>query len=220
MEEQILEFFKLYVYQPYVVYSAIFGFMFICSLGVPIPEEIIIVSAGIVGHMSQDPIANPPPFPGAPSVNPYTLAFVCFAAVIITDYFVYSMGKFFGPKIFASQRFGKYFPEEKMQKIKAWAKKYGLYAPAVFRFTPGFRFPGHMMCGAIGVPTWAFLLTDGTAALLSVPTQVFLVSAYGQDILLYFKKFKLYVIIILAILLAFYLIKRFIINRKTSSMLS
>ena len=52
MEQQILEFFALYTYQPWIVYSAILGAMFICSLGVPIPEEIIIVSAGLVGHMS------------------------------------------------------------------------------------------------------------------------------------------------------------------------
>jgi membrane protein DedA with SNARE-associated domain len=220
MEQQILEFFALYTYQPWIVYSAILGAMFICSLGVPIPEEIIIVSAGLVGHMSLNPADYPPPFPGAPSVHPYTLAMVCFSSVILTDYFIYSMGKFFGSKIFASQRFGKHFPEEKLLKIRTWAKKYGLYAPGIFRFIPGLRFPGHMMCGAIGVPTWAFLLTDGTAALLSVPTQVLLVSFYGHDILQKFKEFKLAVLAVLAVLLTIYLIRRYIFNKKSLSALS
>lgn len=218
MEEQILSWFSQYTYQPLVVYAAIWGFMFICSLGVPIPEEVIIISAGLVGHMALSPQEYPPPYPGAPAVDPYTLAIVTFLAVIVTDYFIFSMGKLFGNQIFASQKFKKNFPDEKMIKIRAWAQKYGSLTPGVFRFIPGVRFPGHLMCGALGVPTWAFLATDGLAALISVPTQVLLVSFYGKDILLKLKEFKIYFFVALAVVIVVYVIRKFVLNSKTTKL--
>lgn len=215
IQDTILAFLADGAYRPLEVYACILGAMFICSLGVPIPEELIIISAGLVGHMALNPDLYPPPEGAGHPVNPYTLAVVCFSAVVITDYLVFSMGKFFGKQIIYSKRFGKYFPEEKILRIREWAKKYGLYAPGVFRFLPGLRFPGHMMCGAMGVPTWAFLLTDGGAALFSVPTQVLLVSFYGNDILLLLSKFKKWVLIVILILVAIYLVRRFILGKKS-----
>lgn len=214
MYEQIVGWFSSNAYQPLVVYSAIFGIMFICSLGVPIPEEFVIVSAGIVGHMSLHPDQFPPPYPGAPVVNPTTLALVCFGSVIITDYMIFSMGHYFGKQIMRSQRFKTHFTDEKMEKIRSWVKKYGFWAPSVFRFIPGVRFPGHLMCGALGVSKWTFLLTDGTAALISVPTQVFLVAYYGEDILLKVKEFKFFVIAGIAIIALFFLARKFLFSKK------
>ncbi len=213
MEEQILSWFSQFVYQPYVVYGAILGFMTICALGVPIPEEVVIISAGLVGHMALNPQEYPPPYPGAHAVDPYTLAVVTFASVIATDYLIFSMGKFFGQKIMRSERFKKFFTEEKTTKITTWAQKYGFFAPSVFRFIPGVRFPGHLMCGALGIPAWAFLLTDGIAALISVPTQVLLVSFYGQDILDKMKEFKIFVFAVLAIVVVIFLIRRFFFSK-------
>lgn len=215
MEDQILTWFSQFVYQPYVVYSAIIGFMTICALGVPIPEEVVIISAGLVGHMALNPIQYPPPYPGATAVDPYTLAAVALAAVIGTDYLIFSLGKFFGKKIMNSKRFKKYFTDEKTTKITTWAQKYGFFAPSVFRFIPGVRFPGHLMCGALGVPAWAFLMTDGIAALISVPTQVLLVSFYGEAILIYLKKFKIYFFAALALIVIIYVARKILISRKS-----
>lgn len=214
MEQQILDFFAQYVYQPYIVYAAIFGFMCICAIGVPIPEEVIIVSAGLVGHMALNPQLYPPPYPGAVSTDPYTLAVVTFFSVIITDYFIFSMGKYFGTQMIASQRLKKYFPEEKMVKVRIWAQKYGYFAPGIFRFIPGVRFPGHLMCGALGVKTWIFLLVDGTAALFSVPTQVLLVSFYGREILMKISPFKFYLLIALAVALLAYFGRKYFAERQ------
>jgi membrane protein DedA with SNARE-associated domain len=216
MEQQILDFFAQYVYQPYLVYAAIFGFMMICAMGVPIPEEVVIISAGLVGHMALNPQEYPPPYPGATAAHPYTLAAVTFASVIITDYFIFSMGKYFGNQLIYSQRFKKYFPEDKMVKVRSWAQKYGFFAPGIFRFIPGVRFPGHLMCGALGVKAWIFVLVDGGAALFSVPTQVLLVSFYGKEIITKLAPYKFYFFITLAIIVALYVSKKYFSERKLS----
>ncbi len=216
MEETIQNLFLHLVYQPYLAYFAILGFMTICALGVPIPEEVVIISAGYIGHMALTPAEYPPPYPGAHAVDPYTLAIVTFGSVIATDYVIFYIGRRFGPKIMNSQRFKKYFTDEKKEKITTWTQKYGFFAPSVFRFIPGVRFPGHMMCGALGVPAWQFLLTDGLAALISVPTQVLLVSFYGKDILLQIAPYKKIFFVCLAIVVISYLFYKYWFSKKVT----
>lgn len=78
----------------------------------------------------------------------------------------------------------------------------------VFRFTPGIRFPGHMCCGFMGVPAWKFILIDGAAALLTVPTQVLLVAYYGDVILDYIKQFKIALLVVLVAIIFLWIFKR------------
>jgi len=216
MEDQILSWFAQYTYQPYLVYAGIFGVLFVCSLGVPIPEEVVIVSAGIVGHMALHPELYPPPYPGAHAVHPYTLAIFTFVCVVATDLVIFSLGRFFGPKLFSRPFLKKYFTDEKMEKIRQWARRYGYLTPGIFRFIPGVRFPGHLMCGALGVPVWAFIMTDGVAAFVSVPTQVLLVSFYGRDILMKLKEFKLAVLAVVIVLTVVYFIRKHFQNKRVA----
>jgi membrane protein DedA with SNARE-associated domain len=46
----------------------------------------------------------------------------------------------------------------------------------------------------LGVSRTKFVLVDGTAALVSVPTQVYLVGIYGKDIIDLIKKYQPWVI--------------------------
>lgn len=217
MQDQIIQWFSQYPYEPLTVYAAIYGVMMVCALGFPLPEEVVILSAGILGHMSLNPEQFPPPYEGAASVDPYGLAIACLSAVIFTDYIIFWIGRRYGKKIINSPKLHKHFSKDKVDKIKNWADKYGFWAPAIFRFIPGVRFPGHMMSGALDMPTWSFLLTDGVAALISVPTQVLLVSFYGQDILDKLKQFKIAVFIILVVVALIYGIRRYLKSRPVAT---
>ena len=56
-----------------------------------------------------------------------------------------------------------------------------------------------MSCGLLGIPVWKFVLIDGLAALISVPTQVYFVATYGEVILDKLAEFKLYLGIVLLV---------------------
>ena len=60
----------------------------------------------------------------------------------------------------------------------------------------------------MGIPIWKFLTVDGIAALISVPTQVILVAYYGDVILAQIKKFKMILLVIIALVVLFYLSKK------------
>ena len=209
MEHVITEFFSQYAYSPWLVYSAICLFMTLSAFGMPIPEELILISAGFVGHMALHPAEYPPPYPGAPSLNVYVLAGVSFIAVVAADFLIYQLGKRFGPRLMRMRWFSRLISEASLEKIQRWTRKYGAWAVVIFRFTPGVRFPGHLMCGAMGLSPWRFVAMDLIAAGISVPTQVLLVSFYGETILRYFKPFKIYLLCAFAAAIVIFFVYRF-----------
>jgi membrane protein DedA with SNARE-associated domain len=86
--------------------------------------------------------------------------------------------------------FQKLINPKAYKKVKFWTQKYGSAAAGIFRFLPGLRFPGHMACGALGIPAWKFILIDGFLVLLTIPTQVYFIAHYGEEILIFMNRFK------------------------------
>lgn len=204
----IVTFFSQYAYQPGLVYMFIVAFMTASSFGLPIPEEMTLVSAGLVAYMARNPDLFPPPYPGAEGVNLVVLCVICFFAVLGSDVLIYTLGRVFGKRLIRTELFNKTIGEKRFGKINKIFQKYSYWACGLFRFTPGVRFPGHMTCGLMGIPLWKFILVDGLAALVSVPTQVLLVAYYGEIILAKIKEFKLILLGAIVILIAIWLLKK------------
>jgi membrane protein DedA with SNARE-associated domain len=199
-EAGLFNFFGQFAYEPAQVYTFVCLFMLAASFGLPIPEELTLISVGLVANMANHPDLHPPPYPGAEGVNTITLCIVSFLAVIGSDFVVYMIGKVFGGRIIKTKFFQKQVAGAGFEKINSWFQKYGGWACGIFRFTPGLRFPGHLSCGLLGIPVWKFLAVDGLAALLSVPTQVYVVATYGRVVLDYLKEIKIYILITCTVL--------------------
>ena len=212
-EATLLAFFAKYAYDPMAVYGFVVCFMVASAFGLPIPEELTLVSAGLVANMAKHPDLYPPPYPGAKGVDTVTLCIVCFFAVLFSDLLIFLIGKFFGARIIKMRFFQKRVAGEGFNKINLWFQKYGGWACGIFRFTPGLRFPGHLSCGFLGISIWKFLAIDIIAAGFSVPTQVYFVSIYGQEILLKIKEFKIILgFVLLGLILAWIIRKIYLRN--------
>lgn len=212
-EASLLALFTEYAYQPGHVYTFVILFMFASSFGLPIPEEVVLVTAGLVAHIAHDKVAHPPPYPDAVGVDVLTLVIVCFFAVFISDLLVFFIGKYFGVKIIKSDLFRRKVDGDIFQKVNKWFSKYGALSCGLFRFMPGLRFFGHMSCGLLGIPFAKFALIDGLAVLISVPTQVYFVATYGNIVLEKMKDFKFFVLIVFCLALVFFVSKK-LINKQ------
>ncbi|MEK2645871.1 DedA family protein [Bdellovibrio sp. BCCA] len=206
--EPIFQWMSQFAYQPGTVYAALIGMMMLSAVGFPLPEEVTLISVGILAFMGAHPQHFPPPFEGAPVVSVHTASAIAFAAVVVSDFVIYLIGRIFGRKLLYHPRVHKLFPEHLMKRVEEWTHKYGAYACGIFRFTPGLRFPGHLACGMLRYPAWKFLVIDGIAALISVPTQIYLLAHYGEPILTKLRQFKLVVFAIIGLLLVYFLIKK------------
>ncbi len=212
-EADLFNWFTQYAYQAWLIYLGIFVLMMASGFGLPIPEEFTLISAGLVCYIASRPDLYPPPATGHSPVNPYVTAGVAFFSVVFADGLVFFLGKFFGGRILRSPYMARY--RARFEKVGEWTKKYGMWAAGAFRFTPGLRFPGHFACGMMGLNITKFVAVDSTAAMISVPTQVLLVAFYGETILVYFTKFKIAVLTLLAIALISYC-ARWLWKRKGS----
>ncbi len=186
-----MDLFTNYAYQPYLVYLAMCTMMFLSCFGLPIPEEVTIVGVGVAANIARN---FPPPFEGARGVNVWMAAAIGFLVVILADGLIYYLGRRYGRKFLARPFVAKHCPPKILRRAEAWMRRYGYWASGVFRFTPGLRFPGHLACGMMNVPFNKFILIDGAAALISIPTQIILIGLYGQDVLHEFLHYQTYFI--------------------------
>lgn len=215
-KEPIFQWISQFAYQPTTVYLCVVGMMLLSAVGFPLPEEVTLISVGILAFIGKNPDAFPPPFAGAPVVNVHYAALIALFAVIFSDTLIYTLGRIFGRKVLYHPRVHRLFPPEMMTKIEQWTHKYGMFAVGLFRFTPGIRFPGHLACGMMRFSLWRFLLVDGIAASLSVPTQIYLIAHYGESILMKMRQFKIVLLGILMVVGIYFLFKKLRQKRRAA----
>lgn len=200
-QEPIFVWMSQFAFQPGMVYSAIVVMMFLSAVGVPLPEEVTLLSAGLLAFMGANPDLFPPPYAGAPVVNPTEAAIVASIAVFAADFFIYWVGRVWGRRLLQHPRLTRMISPALLQKAEDFTRRYGALATGIFRFTPGIRFPGHLLCGTLKFSAWKFALIDGLAVCISVPTQILLLAHYGEPILQTLKQFKLVVFGVLGLAL-------------------
>lgn len=197
--EPVFVWMSQFAFQPNLVYGAIVAMMFLSAVGLPVPEEVTLLSVGLLAFMGANPHLFPPPFEGAPVINPTEAAIVATFAVFSADFFIYWVGRIWGRKLLNHPRMMKIVSPALLQKAEDFTRKYGALATGMFRFTPGIRFPGHLLCGTLRFSAWKFATIDGIAVAISVPTQILLLAHYGEPILVTLKKFKLVVLALLGL---------------------
>jgi membrane protein DedA with SNARE-associated domain len=218
MDHEIFQFLSQFAYQPVLVYSLVAAMLLLSSFGLPIPEEVTILSLGFLAYAGAHPDKFPPPAGGeSDPLNVHTAAWVCFLAVFLSDVLVFALGRKYGVRFLTLSFFRRWLSESVLLRTKKFADKFGSLCAGVFRFTPALRFPGHFSCGMFGVPPAKFALVDGLAALLSVPTQVYLIYFYGDAIVANIERFKVTILVIGLVVLAGYIIwSRFRTTRQVA----
>jgi membrane protein DedA with SNARE-associated domain len=156
MFETLLKYFQdspLSLWGPFLV-------LILCGLGLPVPEDIVLVVAGVLGVMD-----------GRSWID---ISVVMYAGVMIGDSTIFLAGRFFGGKLRNAPRFQRYFPVVKQAKVERLFDRYHSLVLFFGRFLPGLRAPIFFTAGSMKVGYWKFFFFDGLAALVSVPFFVWL----------------------------------------------
>ena len=129
--------------------------LFIAGLGVPIPEELPILSAGVLAHegLARWWIALP----------------VCFAGVIAGDAVLYWVGHHWGERILDWWIVRRVLSREREERLKGAYRRHGVKIVFTARHVMGVRAAAFLTAGISRVPFWKFLACDAAAALVSVP---------------------------------------------------
>lgn len=150
-------------------YVSIFLVLLACGLGLPVPEDITLVTAGILVYEE--------------SISLLPTVFLCLLGVLSGDFILFFFGRFYKNKIMDSRllRFLGLTPEKILyakQKLKNNANLVCFTA----RFLAGLRAPIFITAGMLGVRPRVFMLMDTLAALISVPLLVCGAWYFGEEI--------------------------------------
>ena len=142
-------------------YIAVFVMLLICGFGVPIPEDVSLVTGGVIAGLGY--------------ANEHNMVAVGLAGVMVGDGLIFIGGRLFGDKITRVKFFQRFLTPERYAAVQEKFSRYGRWVMFVARFLPGLRTPVFLTAGMskrVSFPTWFFM--DGFAALISVPVWVYL----------------------------------------------
>lgn len=156
MFETLLKYFQdspLSLWGPFFV-------LLLCGLGLPVPEDIVLVAAGALGEIDRHSWLQ--------------VSALMYAGVMAGDSIIFLAGRHLGPRLMATRWFQRYLSEAKQAKVEAQFERFGSMVLFVGRFLPGLRAPIFFTAGSLKTRYLKFLLFDGLAALVSVPFFVWL----------------------------------------------
>jgi membrane protein DedA with SNARE-associated domain len=137
-----------------------FFVLLLCGLGLPVPEDIVLVAAGALGEID--------------GRSWMEVSALMYAGVMAGDSTIFLAGRFFGGKLRTARWFQRYFSEKKQAKVENLFDRYHSWVLFIGRFLPGLRAPIFFTAGSTRVRFLKFFLFDGLAALISVPFFVWL----------------------------------------------
>ncbi|KUO08411.1 DedA family protein [Streptomyces sp. DSM 15324] len=119
------------------------------SLGIPLPGEIILVSAALLSSQHG-------------GVNPFVLGAVASAGAVIGDSIGYAIGRKGGRPLLAwlGRKFPKHFGEGHIATAERSFEKWGMWAVFFGRFIALLRIFAGPLAGVLHMPYWKFLIAN------------------------------------------------------------
>lgn len=148
--------------------AVLLGVLGLCGLGLPVPEDIILISGGLLASMEKFSL---------------TTAIVSgLIGVMSGDTVIFLLGRRYGQGVFELKPVRRMISAQRVADAQARVQANARWVCFVARFLPGLRTPIYLTAGAMQIPLRTFLTQDGTAALLSVPLWVVLGYVFGSNL--------------------------------------
>lgn len=139
----------------HVSYLGIVMALVLAGLGLPIPEEVVVIVAGVASRHDV--------------LNPWLAFAACLAGAIAGDCVMYSIGYHFGHKLAREHPwYAGFLTVEREKKVERMLAQHGLKVFFVARFLVGLRSPIYLTAGILRIPLRKFLAVDATCATVVV----------------------------------------------------
>lgn len=153
-------------------YFALAGLLIIAGCGVPIPEDMPLILSGYLCNSHWGP------FNGARAhlaPNIWVMSTVGLLAMLAGDSILYFIGRHgIDSKNIIARHVRKVLNSKRRTWIEQHFARYGDVTLFIGRFMPGVRAGIFAFCGIAGMSYLRFVIIDGLAGLISVPTLIWL----------------------------------------------
>jgi len=148
-------------------YLCVLAVLVAASFGVPIPEDIPLLTGGWLCYRGL-------------AVLPFMIAFGLLG-VLTGDICLFIMGRRFGHHIVEHRFMRRLVNPSRLLLAEHLFEHHGIKIIFIGRFLPGLRGMIFLASGVMRVPFWKFITVNGLAACISVPTLIVLGYAFGAN---------------------------------------
>ncbi|MDP6539251.1 MAG: DedA family protein [Planctomycetota bacterium] len=149
-------------------YIGPFVLLFLCGVGLPLPEEVTLIGSGILLYREE--------------VEFVPITLVCSAAILLGDSVPYWLGRRYGMSAVHVGWVARILHPERFALIDRRFQEHGNWVTFTCRFLPGIRIPGYFTAGTLGMPYWRFLALDLCGVAISVPTSIWLARVGAHEV--------------------------------------
>jgi membrane protein DedA with SNARE-associated domain len=168
--------------------------------GLPIPEEVPIIAAGIASSVG--------------TLNPWMAFAACVVGALAGDSVIYAIGYHFGRSlVIRHPRFAHLLHAEYEAKIEEMIRKHGFKVFFLSRFMVGIRAPVYLTAGVLRMSFRRFILIDACCATSVVGLFFGLSYAYGDRVTGLLRRseigFTVLVVLAACVVVAYFLWRRY-----------
>ena len=156
----------------YLIYVILFLALMGGALGLPIPEDLPLIAAGIFAARGDASILG--------------LFLTCYIGVVVGDFIIFAMGRWFGAALFSKPWFKRRLSPRRLKRFKINLERRSLITIFVARHLFYLRMATFLACGAVKMRYTRFIIADAIAALVSVPLMMtvgYFAADYHEEIL-------------------------------------
>jgi membrane protein DedA with SNARE-associated domain len=162
-------------------YGFVFLVLLLCGFGLPMPEDVVLVTGGVLAWLSSD--LETVSFAGmVHDRGLLAMVAVGLAGILAGDSVIFFAGRSFGHRVADFGPLRRIITPEKLELVEKKVRTRGNVVVMFARFLPGLRAPTYFTVGHAKMPYWKFLLFDGTAAMVSAPLWVCVGFWFGSDL--------------------------------------
>lgn len=144
---------------PYLVVGVVF---LLCGLGLPLPEEIVLLAGGYFCAK----------FPDKAEVH--WMMVWCATAILAGDLLPFVLGRVFGARLLRLRWLRYLITKQRLASFDRWFRRRGDMVILIARFLAGLRVVAFFTAGTMKMPWRRFLVLDGLGIGLMVPLLVWL----------------------------------------------
>ncbi len=165
----------------HVGYAFVFSVLVLCGFGLPMPEDIVLATGGVLAWLASD-LESVTLGALLHDRGLLTMVGVGLAGILVGDAVIFLAGRRFGHRIADVGPLRRVITPAKLEAVEKLIRRRGNLVVVIARFLPGLRAPTFFTVGHAKMPLWEFLLFDGAAALFSAPFWVCLGFWLGSDL--------------------------------------
>ena len=185
---------------PLSVYLIVGGVIMIESLGIPLPGEVVLVSAALLASQHA-------------TLNPLWIGVLASAGAIVCDSIGYLIGKTGGRRLFAwaGRKFPKHFGPTHIANAERIFDKRGMWAVFLGRFIAFLRILAGPLAGSLRMFYPKFLLANALGGIIwagGTTAAVYYLGVVAEEWLGNFSKYGLLAAVVIGIVVFFVMKKR------------